>query len=201
MKYQLEGSLLEVCSCDVLCKCWVGEDPDGETCEAIVAWHINQGVIQGVDVSGLTFVLLADIPGNVLKGNWRVVAYVPDHATQEQTQALVQVFTGKLGGPVADLAGLVGEVAGLECVPITFRVENGEGTLKIGDVAEATMAPFRGANGAITTLGDTIFTTIPGTPAYAAKASNYRRDPTQYGLKPINVQGRNAVQGSFRFEA
>jgi hypothetical protein len=201
MKYQLEGRLLEVCSCDVLCKCWVGEDPDGKTCEAIVAWHIDKGVIKGVDVSGLTFVLLADIPGNVLKGNWRVVAYVPDHATQAQTDALVEVFTGKLGGPVADLAGLVGEVAGLERVPITFKVVDGEGTVKIGNVAEATMTPFRGANGNITTLGDTIFTTIPGTPAYAAKASNYRREKTQYGLKPINLQGHNAVQGSFRFEA
>ena len=27
--YQLEGTLLEVCSCDVLCPCWIGEDPDG----------------------------------------------------------------------------------------------------------------------------------------------------------------------------
>jgi hypothetical protein len=201
MAYRLEGKLLEVCSCDVLCPCWVGEDPDGETCEAIVAWHIDKGVINGVDVSGLSFVLLADIPGNVLKGNWRVVAYVPDTATSEQTQALVDVWTGKLGGPVADLAGLVGEVAGLECVPITFSVEGGEGTVKIGDVAEATMAPFRGATGQATSLGDTIFTTIPGTPAYAAKASNYRRETTQYGIKPVNLQGHNAVQGSFRFEA
>ena len=31
--YQLEGSLLEVCSCNVLCPCWIGEDPDGGACE------------------------------------------------------------------------------------------------------------------------------------------------------------------------
>jgi hypothetical protein len=201
MKYRLEGSLLEVCSCDVLCPCWVGEDPDGETCEAIVAWHIDKGTIQGVDVSGLTFALLADIPGNVLKGNWRVVAYVPDHATPEQTQALVDVWTGKLGGPVADLAGLVGEIAGLEHVPMTFTVEGGEGTIRIGNVAEAVMSPFRGANGNATTLGDTVFTTIPGSFAYAAKASKYHRDATQYQIKPVALQGHNAVQGSFCFEA
>ena len=28
MAYKLEGSLLEVCNCDVLCPCWVGMDPD-----------------------------------------------------------------------------------------------------------------------------------------------------------------------------
>ena len=28
MAYKLEGSLLEVCNCEVLCPCWVGVDPD-----------------------------------------------------------------------------------------------------------------------------------------------------------------------------
>jgi len=46
MAYQLEGRLLEVCNCDVLCPCWVGEDPDGGTCDAIVAYHIDDGQIE-----------------------------------------------------------------------------------------------------------------------------------------------------------
>ena len=28
MGYRLEGDLLEVCDCKVLCPCWIGEDPD-----------------------------------------------------------------------------------------------------------------------------------------------------------------------------
>ena len=200
MAYELEGRLLEVCTCNILCPCWVGEDPDYGTCEGIVAWQIDKGTINGVDVSGLTFAVLGDIPGNVLKGNWRVMVYIPDHATPQQTQALMDVWTGKLGGPLADLAGLIGEVVGMEQVPITFTVESGEGTIKIGKVAEATMTPYKGATGAITTLGDTVFSTIPGSPAYAAKASNYRRDAT-HGLKAVSLQGHNAIQGSFRFEA
>jgi hypothetical protein len=201
MAYHLEGRLLEVCTCNILCPCWVGENPDNDTCEAIAAWHIDKGTINGIDVSGLTFAMLAHIPGNVLAGNWRIAAYVPDHATPEQTQALVDVWTGKLGGPVADLAGLVGEVVGLERVPMKFTVDEGEGTIIIGDVAEATMAPYRGALGQVTTLGDTVFSTIPGAPAYAAKASNYRRESTKYGFKPIDLQGHNAIQGNFMFDA
>ncbi len=49
--YQLEGRLLEVCSCGVLCPCWVGADPDGGTCDSALGWHIDSGTIQGVDVS------------------------------------------------------------------------------------------------------------------------------------------------------
>jgi len=35
--YDLQGTLLEACSCGVLCPCWIGEDPDGGTCDAFVA--------------------------------------------------------------------------------------------------------------------------------------------------------------------
>ena len=33
MAYHLEGRLLEVCDCRVLCPCWIGEDPDNGTCD------------------------------------------------------------------------------------------------------------------------------------------------------------------------
>ena len=33
MAYTLEGRILEVCDCNVLCPCWIGEDPDNGTCD------------------------------------------------------------------------------------------------------------------------------------------------------------------------
>jgi hypothetical protein len=33
-----------------------------------------------------------------------------------------------------------------------------------------------------------------------AKASHYKRNSKQYGLMNIDLQGHNAIQGSFRFE-
>ena len=110
MAYALEGQLLEVCTCNILCPCWVGEDPDGGTCDGVLSWHIDKGKINGTDVSGRTFTILTHIPCNILDGNWRVVVYVDDGATDEQQQGLLDVWTGKLGGPIADLAQLVGEV-------------------------------------------------------------------------------------------
>ena len=52
MAYEIEGKLLEVCTCNVLCPCWIGEDPDGGTCDSALAWHIDGGSIEGVDVDG-----------------------------------------------------------------------------------------------------------------------------------------------------
>jgi hypothetical protein len=197
--YQLEGSLLEVCTCKILCPCWVGEDPDGGICEGLFAWRFDKGSVNGTDVSGRIFGWFAHIPGNILEGNWRIVVFVDEDATDEQQQALLDVWTGKLGGPIADHAQLVGEVIAVERVPITFTVEGVKGTLKFGDLASARLEPYKGATGKETTLHDTVFTTIPGSPAYVGKSEFYKVDLPKYGFE-IDLEGHNAVQGSFRFE-
>src|ERR1700704_196619 len=98
MSYHLEGRLLEVCNCNVLCPCWIGEDPDNGTCDTIVAYHFDKGTVEGVDVSGTSVAIVAHVPGNILQGNWRVAIHVDAKATKEQEEALLKVYTGKLGG-------------------------------------------------------------------------------------------------------
>jgi hypothetical protein len=199
MAYEVQGRLLEVCTCNTLCPCWVGDDPDGGTCDGCLAWRIDTGTINGVDVSGQTIVAMVHIPGNILKGNWKAVLYVGDSATPQQQDAMLNVWSGKLGGPIADMAKLIGEVIAVERAPIKFDVQGVKGTLKIGDGIEAELQPFVGATGKPTTLQDSIFTTIPGSPAFVGKASKYKVSLPQHGFK-IDLSNHNAVQGSFRFE-
>ena len=93
----------------------------------------------------------------------------------------------------------------VERVPITFLVEGGQGTLRIGGgmtpIAEAELMPFQGATGTTTTLLDTVFSTIPGSPAYVGKATRYRRNSSQLGFKDVDLSGHNAIQGDFLFDA
>ncbi len=202
MTYEIEGKLLEVCTCNVLCPCWVGEDPDYKTCDTTIAWGIEKGSIEGVDVSGLTMAVSAHIPKNILiPKSWKAVVFVDDKATSEQEGVLLRLFTGQLGGAVADLAGLIGEVVAVERVPIAFTVADGKGRISIGTIVEADMAPFVGATGKPTTLAETVFSTIPGSPVYASKASQYTRDGSAHGIPSVDLQGHNALQGHFRFAA
>src|SRR4029453_10634656 len=148
MTYEIEGRLLEVCTCNVLCPCWVGEDPDYKTCDTTIAWGIEQGTIEGVKVDGLTMAVSAHTPKNILEPkSWKAVVLVDDRATDEQQAELLKLFTGQLGGPIADLAGLIGEVVGVERAPITFSVEGGKGRLTIGTIVDAEMDPYVGATG------------------------------------------------------
>jgi len=199
MAYHLEGRLLEVCDCRVLCPCWIGEDPDNGTCEGTQAWHFDKGSINGIDVAGRTIAMAAHIPGNVLKGNVRAALYVDDGASDEQHQAMLEVFSGKLGGPVAELAKLIGEVVSVERVPITFAVNEGRGTLQIAGAASAELEPYRGPNGAVTTLTDTIFSTVPGAPVFVGKATRYQSKISKLG-RDVDLSGFNALQSTFVFD-
>ncbi len=199
MAYHLKGSLLEVCTCKVLCPCWVGEDPDFGDCKSALAWHFEEGNVDGVDVAGCTVGLACNIPGNVLEGNWKVTMFINDGASDEQAEALQAVYSGQKGGPIVDLISLVGEVTSVERVPIVFEVHEGKGNLRLGDVAKAELEPYRGPNGDVTTLSNTIFSTVPGSPAYAGKASNFRLNSAALDID-LEIQGHNAIQSDFLFE-
>jgi hypothetical protein len=198
--YTLEGTLIEACSCNVNCPCWIGEDPDLGECFAIIAYGIERGRIRDVDVSGLNLVLIAHIPGNVLAGNWKIVALVDEKGSPEQRQALLDAFTGKLGGPLGDLwTALIGEVRGVEFVPIAHEVAGGSGKLRVPELVETEMEPYRGPDGSVTTLQNSVFSTVPGSPAWIAKASLHRVNLPQYGMT-WEYDGRNAIQSEWKME-
>jgi hypothetical protein len=198
--YDIHGSLLEACSCSAPCPCWIGEDPHGGKCDTFIAYRIDRGSIKGVDVGGVAFAIVAQVPGNILKGNWKIAVYMSDKATAAQKQAILDAWTGKLGGPLADLAKLVGEVKGVHDAPVDFRLDKGKGTLRVGKFIDAEMVPYTDANGNPTTLGNTIFSTIPGNPAYVAKATHHKVNIPEHGMQ-WTFENRNAIQGDFRFTA
>ncbi len=199
MAYRLEGSMLEVCSCHAICPCWIGQAPDGGHCEGAIAWNFDKGDIDGVDVSGLTIALASYIPGVAVDGNWKVAVFVDDKATPEQEEAILNVYTGKKGGPVADLAQLIGEVVSVERAPITFDVEKNKGSLRIGSDISGELQPFEGATGELTTLHDAVFSVIPGAPAYVGTAPSFKMKNDKVGID-LELQGRSSVQGAFLFE-
>ena len=84
----------------MLCPCWIGEDPDKGTCDSVLAYHFDSGSIEGVDVAGLTLGLVVHIPGNVLKGNFRVVMVVDEKVTPRQEETILKAYRGSLGGPL-----------------------------------------------------------------------------------------------------
>jgi hypothetical protein len=152
-----------------------------------------------VDVGGLSLVGVAHIPGNVLEGNWRQVVYVDDQASDEQADALLDAFSGKLGGPLADLAELVGERVAVERAPISHQIVDGAGTLTVGDKVQAAMHPYTGPDGSTTTLNNSVFSTVPGSPAYVAVADTQKIDIPEHGYEWA-YEKKNAIQSDWKLD-
>lgn len=64
---------------------------------------------------------------------------------------------------------------------------------------EAEIEPFRGPDGSVTTLHNSVFSTVPGTPAWVGKANVHRVNLPQYGMT-WEYDGRNAIQAEWKME-
>jgi hypothetical protein len=101
-----------------------------------MAFHIERGTIDGIDVSDLSFGIVLDAPPMMAEGNWRVGVLLDDRASGEQAGKLGQVLSGDLGGPPAMLAPVIGEMLGVESVPITYEDDGRIHRARFGDMID-----------------------------------------------------------------
>jgi hypothetical protein len=137
MAWSLEGTFYENCSCDAICPCtWSNlahRATRDDYCRFAMAFQVASGDIDGVDVSGRSFVMIGDTPPDMTQGNWRLGVFVDDGATSEQVGKLGEVLSGQLGGPPEALGPLLGEFLGLEQAPISVESDGNGHRVKVGD--------------------------------------------------------------------
>jgi hypothetical protein len=135
-----------------MCPCNMSMDHGAtyDYCRVVLVFDVKQGDVEGVDVSGLTVAAIADTPKVMTEGNWRLGMYIDDRATDEQFQKLVGVFSGQMGGPMAALGPLVGEILGVERAPIEVVHDGLRHSVKVGDAIDfeiEDIVPFGVTNG------------------------------------------------------
>jgi hypothetical protein len=183
MAWRLEGTYFESCSCDAVCPCtWsaLTAPATQERCRALLAYHVDSGEIDGVDVSGLSFALFLDTPPVMSEGNWRVGVYLDGAASDSQTEQLGALLSGQLGGPPAMLGPLIGEMLGVEKAPITYS-EDGRGhKVRIGDAVDVGVEDFVALGGQDPVRLTNVFhpsnTTLTVAPATAVRLSTFGID-------------------------
>ena len=145
MAWQLQGTYFENCSCNMVCPCTtsgLSMPADYDRCRVVLAFHVDAGTVEGVDVSNLTVAVLADTPPLMADGNWRVGLFMDAAASQEQADKLGAVFAGQLGGPMAMLPPLIGELLGVQTAPIDYREDGRRHRVRIGDAVDIEIEDF-----------------------------------------------------------
>ena len=137
MSWNLKGSYVETCSCELMCPCNLSLDHGAtyDFCRVTLVFNIREGAVEGTDIAACKVALIADTPKVMTEGNWRVGVFV-DAATDAQFDKLVQVFGGQLGGPMAGMAPLIGEMLGVERAVIDIQDDGLRHSVRVGDVID-----------------------------------------------------------------
>lgn len=141
MSWNIRGSYMETCSCDLMCPCNLSFDHGAtyDYCRVTLVFSVKEGRVDGTDVAGHVVAIIAESPKVMTEGNWRVGVFVDDAASDDQFDKLVKVFSGQLGGPMAALAPLIGEVLGAQRVTISVTDDGLEHSARIGDAIDVTI--------------------------------------------------------------
>ena len=138
MAWNLTGSYVETCSCELMCPCNLSFDHGAtyDYCRVVLVFNIATGEVEGNDVGGRRVAVVADTPKVMTDGNWRLGMFIDDGASDEQVDLLAGVFSGQKGGPMAGLAPLVGEVLGVERASFDVKEDGLMHSVKIGDAVD-----------------------------------------------------------------
>jgi hypothetical protein len=135
MSWNLRGSYIETCSCELMCPCNLSFDHGAtyDFCRVTLVFNIREGTVEGTDIAGCKVAIVADAPKVMTEGNWRVGVFVDQEASQDQCDKLVGVFSGELGGPMAGLAPLIGEMLGVQRASIQIEEDGLRHSVRVGD--------------------------------------------------------------------
>jgi hypothetical protein len=154
MAWKLAGTYFENCNCDWVCPCTVtsfAAPATGDRCQVVLNYHVQRGEIDRIDVSGRSVSIVADSPKRMLDGGWRVGVIIDDKASKEQADKLTAVFAGQVGGPMANLAPLIGEILGIERLPIEYSDKGNRHSIRIGDDIAIEVEDYAAQEGGETT--------------------------------------------------
>ena len=196
-KWNLDGTYIEACNCEAVCPCIFTSPPTDGDCTAVDGWHIDSGSFGDVTLDGLNVVLMIYSPGHMLQTKWKVALYVDERATEAQTDALTQIYTGQAGGLFEVLGGFVGEVLGVKSVAIDIRREGRDGSLQIAGVADVEIEAIEGLDGAEVTVRDQPINLSPGHPLVVARSkhANFRDHGFQW-----EISGKSSLLADFSYQ-
>jgi hypothetical protein len=137
---QIQGEYLEARTCDVYTgPCFANAEMDLAGKEAVMAWRVEEGSWDGVDLAGLSVSVVATSEKTMgdtgifkmKPGRIRSVILVDDRATPEQKDALVAFAKSSAEEYTKNVSDVL-------CVPISLENDHvdSKGVFRAGDVAK-----------------------------------------------------------------
>jgi hypothetical protein len=145
-EWRMKGQYFKNCNCLASCPCdTIGVPAPHKHCEGAVGMKIEDGSFDGLDLSGLKWVVAFHWPGALHEGNGTLEPYIDESASEDQRNALLQIFSGQAGNPWFEiLASIVTTVEEPKFVPIEFEMnkEKRRARVMVPGFVETTSQPL-----------------------------------------------------------
>jgi hypothetical protein len=141
--WSLKGTVLVACNCDYGCPCNFNALPTYRECEGGWTWRVEDGIRDGISLSGLTFSLLCDWPGAIHEGNGEAMILIDERADGRQRAAILGLLRGEAGGPWGILKNTFTIVHEPKFVPFTVEIGESRSSVSAGDALELATQAIR----------------------------------------------------------
>ena len=151
MAWKISGQYVETCNCDFICPCiltQMQQTTHGD-CKFAMAYRVDQGNFDGVDLANTKFIVVGFTPGNMNEGNWEVGVIIDEGASAEQKESLTAIASGQAGGPIANLAPLMAKFHGVEVRPVKIEGEDGSWSVVVPGMIDQALEGARSMSGEV----------------------------------------------------
>ena len=88
--------------------------------------------------------MFVDIPGRMSEGNWRLVLYIDERASDKAFKGLAEIFSGQVGGNIGVLSVLVSEVLAVHRERVEIQITEKTRTVRVGKKISGTVEMVTG---------------------------------------------------------
>jgi hypothetical protein len=122
--WRVSGDWFDVCKCNIPCPCEFAQTPTYGDCDAVLAYHIKNGIYGQTTLDGLNILALGYFKGNIWaeETKFDCAFFFDERADGKQREALKMIFSGKAGGFMTEFAKLLGKIKGMDYTPIKFEI-------------------------------------------------------------------------------
>lgn len=147
MGWQMSGRWVEMCSCKMYCRCNFGPaEPDQGWCSGTLAFEIERGNSDGVDLSGAKAALSIQLPGDFMGGMDLARLYLDESLSDDQRRELEAIFTGKKGGVWEPMSAAIKKWLPAKVAKVDVNT-GGEPSFKVGDVGHGKLQRLKTPDG------------------------------------------------------
>ncbi len=188
--WHIKGELALSCNCAVFCPCVLSLGQHAPTegyCQTWAGVRIDDGGFGDVDLTGIKFGFMADIPGRLARGNWTMALFVDDKASAQAVKALTWIMTGRAGGSTALLKILGGAFLGVRQIPITYDVVGDTRVITMEKIVDGAITPVKGKDKGGVVIRNSEYWIAPDVLVSRADKSRFRLFGRNW-----NFEGRSA---------